>query len=95
MFVILLTYKRPLSEVERYLAEHRAYLDRHYADGAFLCSGPRKPRTGGVILCRAADRESVEVLTAEDPFRMHGIADYEIIEFSPTKLIPGFEGFLP
>ena len=48
----------------------------------------------GVILCRAADRAAVETLTAEDPFRIHGVADYEIIEFSPVKRLPGFEAFL-
>ena len=89
MFVILLSYKKPLAEVERYLAAHREYLDRHYADGVFLCSGPQNPRTGGVILCRAADRAAVEALTSEDPFRIHGVA-----EFSPTKHLPGFGAFL-
>ena len=94
MFIVLLTYKLPLAEVERHLAAHREYLDRQYAEGTFLCSGPQNPRTGGVILCRAADRAAVETLTAEDPFRIHGFADYEIIEFSPVKRLPGFEAFL-
>lgn len=94
MFVILLTYKRPLAEVERFLADHRTYLDRNYAEGTFLCSGPQNPRTGGVILCRAADRAAVEALIAQDPFRIHGIADYTVVEFSPTKLQPGFEAFM-
>lgn len=94
MFVIVLTYKKPMAEIERHLAAHRAYLDRHYAAGAFLCSGPQRPRTGGVILCRAADRAAVEVLTAEDPFRVHDLADYAIIEFEPTKHLPGFAPFL-
>lgn len=94
MFVILLTYKRPLAEVERFLADHRTYLDRNYAEGTFLCSGPQNPRTGGVILCRAADRAAVEALIAQDPFRIHGIADYTVVEFSPTKQLPGFEAFM-
>lgn len=94
MFIVLLTYKLPLAEVERHLAAHREYLDRQYAVGTFLCSGPQNPRTGGVILCRAADRAAVEALTAEAPFRIHGVADYEIIEFSPTKRLSGFEVFL-
>lgn len=94
MFVILLTYKKPLSEVEKYLPDHRAYLDRHYAEGVFFCSGAQVPRTGGVILCRAADRAAAEALIAGDPFRIHGIADYEVVEFSPTKHLAGFEAFL-
>ena len=94
MFIVRLTYKKPLAEVERHLAAHREYLDRHYADGTFLCSGPQNPRSGGIILCRAADRAAVEALTCDDPFRIHGVADYESVEFSPTKHLPGFEAFL-
>lgn len=56
--------------------------------------GAAESPDGGVILCRAADRAAVEALTAEDPFRIHGVADYEIIEFSPVKRLPGFEAFL-
>lgn len=94
MFIILLTYRKSLVEVDRYLADHRAFLDRHYAAGELLCSGPQSPRTGGVIVCRLADRAAVEALTHEDPFYIHGIADYELIEFSPTRQLPGFEAFL-
>lgn len=94
MFILLLTYKKPLAEVEKHLAAHREYLDRHFAAGTFLCSGPQNPRTGGVILCRAADRAAAEALTADDPFRIHGVAGYEIIEFAPTKQLPGFEVFM-
>lgn len=94
MFILLLTYKKPLAEVDRHLAAHREYLDRHYAAGTFLCSGPQNPRTGGVILCRAADRAAVDALTAEDPFRIYGVADYAITEFTPTKQLDGFGVFL-
>lgn len=94
MFVLLLTYIKPLAEVEKHLAAHREYLDRHYAAGTFLCSGPQNPRAGGVILCRAADRAAVDALVREDPFRLHGVAEYTTIEFTPTKQAAGFETFL-
>lgn len=88
MFVILLTYTKPLPEVEKHLDAHRTYLDRHYADGRFLCSGPRIPRTGGVIFCRAADRVAAEAQAKEDHFHPYGVAAHEIVEFSPTKTCP-------
>lgn len=53
-----------------------------------------KPRTGGVILCRAADRTAVGALTAEGPCRMQDIADYEVIEFIPTRFLDGFDAFM-
>ena len=50
MFIAILTYKKPLSEVDRFLAAHRKYLANHYADGDFIASGPQNPRVGGVIM---------------------------------------------
>ena len=81
-------------EVERYLAEHRAFLDRYFAQGKLLCTGPQNPRTGGVIVSKAANRAEAEAFTREDPFFRHEIADYTIVEFEPTKYLPGFEKFL-
>ncbi len=94
MFIANLTYIKPLTEVDRYLADHVAFLDRYYATGRFLCSGRKVPRVGGIILIRADDQETVEKILAEDPFRIHEIASYEIIAFTPTKTAPGLTDLL-
>lgn len=94
MFVILVNYVKPIEEVDRHLAAHRAFLDQHYAAGSLICSGPQNPRTGGVIVSRAATRAEAERVVAQDPFRIHGIAEYTLIEFSPVKFAEGFEKFL-
>ena len=44
MFIAILTYKKPLEEVDRYLQAHRDYLAEHYATGDFIMSGPQTPR---------------------------------------------------
>lgn len=84
MFLILLTYKKPLTEVDHFVAEHRAFLEQHYASGQFLLSGRKEPRTGGVILATAERRSDVEEIVRRDPFHREAIADYDIIEFLPT-----------
>ncbi len=84
MFVILLNYLKPLSEVERFVAEHRAFLERYYASGDFLLSGRKEPRTGGVILAQAKTRAEIESIILNDPFKREEIAAYEIIEFLPS-----------
>lgn len=84
MFIAILTYKKPLSEVDRFLVAHRAYLAKHYAAGDFITSGPQIPRVGGVIMMNADSRERVDAIIAEDPFHINGIADYQIVEFTPT-----------
>ena len=84
MFVMLLHYLKPLPEVDRFVDEHRTFLERHYAAGDFLLSGRQQPRTGGVIIARAQTREQIEAIVREDPFHREQIARYEIVEFVPS-----------
>lgn len=84
MFIAILTYKKPLEEVDKFLQAHRDYLAEHYANGNFIASGPQNPRIGGVIMIKAADRSSVDSIISQDPFNINNIADYQIVEFTPT-----------
>lgn len=84
MFIVILTYKKPLEEVDRFLQAHREYLAEHYAAGDFIASGPQNPRIGGVILMKADNRAAVDTIISQDPFNINGIVDYQIVEFSPT-----------
>lgn len=94
MFILIVDYLKPLNEVETYLPAHRAYLEKYYDQGLFICSGRQIPRTGGVILCRKTSREIIEKIIREDPFLTYGIATYKIIALEPTGYAPGFESFL-
>lgn len=89
LFLVLLDYLRPVSEVDRHMAGHRAFLNRHYAAGHFLLSGRKVPRTGGVILARAATLDEITQWISEDPFHQAGVARYEIIAWEPTLSAPG------
>ena len=84
MFIAILTYKKPLEEVDRFLQTHRDYLAEHYAAGDFIASGPQTPRVGGVIMIKANNREAVDAIISEDPFHINDIANYQIVEFTPT-----------
>lgn len=90
MFVVILEYIKPLDDVDRLKAAHVAFLDAQYEKGHFIASGPRKPRTGGVILARGMSRDALDAILAQDPFRQHGVANYSVIEFEATKQAEGF-----
>lgn len=94
MYIIILTYQKDLSEVEKHLEAHRAYLDRYYTSGHFIASGAQVPRKGGVILCKAGSKEEILDIITQDPFQEHRIATYQIIEFTPTKFSEAFEKVL-
>ncbi|CAM3745287.1 YciI-like protein [Vibrio aerogenes CECT 7868] len=85
MFIVSLTYRCELSEIEAHLAAHIEYLEQQYTLGHFLASGRKVPRTGGVILADMPSKEALEAVLAEDPFKQHQLADYDVIEFIPTK----------
>ncbi len=87
MFIAILTYKKPIEEVDRFLQAHREYLSKHYASGDFIASGPQTPRIGGVIMIKADNRALVDSIIAQDPFSINGIADYRIVEFTPTMFV--------
>lgn len=87
MFIAILTYNKPLDVVDSHLKAHREYLAKHYAAGDFIASGPQSPRVGGVIMMKAESREAVNAIIAEAPFHINGIADYQIVEFTPTMFI--------
>jgi uncharacterized protein YciI len=84
MFLILLSYKKPLAEVDLFVEAHRTFLERHYASGHFLLSGRKEPRAGGVILAVANARSEIEGIVRDDPFYREEIAEYEILEFLPS-----------
>lgn len=85
MFVIHINYLVELEEVEKYTQAHRDFLDMHYQSGQFLASGPRVPRTGGIIVAVGNDKAKLKAILEQDPFSQAGVASYEIIEFSPVK----------
>ena len=94
MFIVLLTYKKSLELVDKYLAEHRDFLGNGYQQNFFIASGPRNPRTGGVLLSQLTDKSKLEEILKQDPFYIQDIADYEIIEFTPVKFHGKFSEFI-
>ena len=93
MFLILLTYEKPLDEVDRLMPEHVGFLEECYRAGVFLASGRRVPRNGGVILAVSPSRDDLDEVMRHDPFVREGIARYEIIEFRTSIHHPALARF--
>ncbi|MEQ8156431.1 MAG: YciI family protein [Clostridiaceae bacterium] len=94
MFVLNLTYIKPINDVEKKLPLHISFLDKYYTNEKFICSGRKNPRTGGIILCNAENIDEVNTIINEDPFYQEKVANYEIIEFLPTKYAANFKYFI-
>ena len=91
MFVLVLTYTKPIEEVDALMRKHMGWLNEHQAAGRFIVSGRQVPRTGGVILATGDDRDEIEAIAAADPFVSGGVATVEVIQFNASQTAPGFE----
>ncbi len=85
MFVIELVYKADLSAIDARMAAHVKFLKKYYASGHFLVSGRKIPRDGGIILAVGESRDEIDRIVREDPFHVHGLADFRIIEFRASQ----------
>ena len=94
MFLVLLTYTKPLEVVDTHIPAHREFLTRNYETGLFLLSGRKEPRDGGVILVKASSAQELQDVLAEDPFLVHGVASYQLIQFIPTMAAPTLEALV-
>ncbi|GAC1352900.1 MAG: hypothetical protein NVS3B20_00430 [Polyangiales bacterium] len=84
IFLATLTYRVPLETVEENTADHRAFCREHFASGTLIASGPFTPREGGLLIVRAASRDEVDAMLADDPFLSRGIATYEVRAWTPV-----------
>jgi uncharacterized protein YciI len=88
MFLIELTYKAALAEIDRHMKAHVAFLNQHYAAGRFVVSGRKIPREGGIIVAIGGTREEIEALMREDPFVARGLAEVRVVEFRASQRAP-------
>ncbi len=94
MFIITVTYTRPLEEIDQHMNGHIAFLDKYYKAGKIIFSGKQQPRTGGVILAYQTTEAELKHLLSEDPFQQLALASYEIMEVVPTKWDKHFDYFI-
>ena len=92
IYVVVLTYKNRSKRLTvRSLTSNGS---KGYADGLFLASGRRIPRTGGVILAKCDSRETLQARLSQDPFQQLGLARTEIIPFEASMASPALQSLL-
>ncbi|WP_444926810.1 YciI family protein [Microbulbifer sp. ANSA003] len=94
LFIVSLTYTKPLEEVDKLIPEHIEFLNKQYELGYFQLSGRKEPRTGGVILASVESRSILDELLLQDPFCREGLASYEITKIIPSKSSQALEFLL-
>jgi len=93
-FVVEINYTVPAEQLGDVTNQHRAFLQGGYDRGWLLCSGPRAPRTGGIVVTRAPSLEELQSFFNNDPYNLKGMATYNFIEFQPVKYNPLLESWV-
>jgi uncharacterized protein YciI len=86
LFIVSLKYKVPLAKIEEFFPAHIAYAERFHAEGKYIISGRREPRVGGILVAANCTLDEIKEIVANDPYNINGIADFEIIDFIPTRI---------
>ncbi len=90
LYLVTLTYVRPIEEVTAHLETHREWLATHTREGRILMAGPLEDRTGGFMLVRCASREDLDPMLAADSFAVHGLVDHQVRGFTVALRSPSF-----
>lgn len=81
--LVLLTYVKPIEEIDRLRPAHVEWIERARAEGVMLLAGRRTSATGGVLLFLGTP-DMVEPVAKSDPFVTEGAATMELVSFTAS-----------
>ncbi len=81
MLVINSSYVVQIPQIEPHRPGHADWVRRYIDAGVFLLAGPRKDKSGGVIVARDVEPQRLSEILAEDPYVEEGLVENQIIGF--------------
>lgn len=91
LFVVDIEYIVPMDRVEPVIDSHMDFVRAAYEDGRFLMSGPKVPRSGGLIIMTADSADEAEIYLEQDPFAQEKVAKFRVTEFRASNLHPALK----
>jgi len=89
--LVLLSYVKPIEEIDRLRPAHVEWIERAMAEGVMLLAGRRSSATGGVLLFRGTP-DMVEPVAKSDPFVTEGAATMELVSFTASFAADALDG---
>lgn len=81
-FIIEGIIRNPERMNDEIMKEHMKYTQKAMDSGLILVSGLKSDMSGGIFMMRSESVEILENYLNNEPFKVYGIQDYKIIEFS-------------
>ncbi|MFV0678166.1 YciI family protein [Variovorax sp. tm] len=90
LYIVTLSYVRPIEEVNLHLESHKQWLGKHVKAGSILAAGPLEDRSGGVVLVHCKDRDELDSLLAQDSFVIERLVAVSVQGFDPVLRAESF-----
>lgn len=65
------------------MTKHVNYSQKAMDEGLILMSGLKENMSGGIFIMKSDSIENIKEYLDNEPFKLEGIQDYKIVEFSP------------
>lgn len=88
MFLINISYKVPLAQIEPYFDAHIAFVRKYVESEVFVLTGKKVPRSGGIILADIPSEPELMDILKEDPFFEFDLAEFAIQEIQLSQVLP-------
>jgi len=79
--IISIKFEKSLEIIDKILDDHRKFLKTGYQQNLFIASGPKTPRTGGVIIAKG-DLNEIKKFLEKDPYNINDAATYSYESFN-------------
>jgi uncharacterized protein YciI len=85
VYLMISTYSAPLEQVDEVRAEHLRFIDDLDQRGLVVSAGRQDPPVGGVVILDVHTEAEAQVLMADDPYVLRGLAAYRAIGWQPSR----------
>lgn len=80
-----------MESISPHVQSHADWVKKYINEKVFLVAGPKKNKTGGVILTKSMDSALLNKIIAEDSYVIANVCDYQIIDFDCKVVTTGLE----
>ncbi len=87
MFIVSVTFIKPMDEVNAVMEAHRDYLKKYFEEDKIIgWVSKTEPDNGGFVFYNGKSSDEVEKLVALDPFSTQMVATHDIYAVTANKM---------
>jgi uncharacterized protein YciI len=85
MYILFINPTKSPQALAPVFPAHSEFLERYCKAGKFILTGGLTARPAGMVLANVNSGDELKAMLEEDPFVREQVAEYEVIEFKPSR----------